>query len=310
MENTNTQLLELKEKISRQRQAAAELDRTKELLELEQEILLQYELTANKEYEDVLRLEGKSLASLFHSFLGNRVEKLYEERKEYLSAKLKYEGHKETVTQLEDEIGKQEKQVQGFGDPEAAYEYLIQSRQEELKARNDPEYLAITGKMETVYLNIIELEEAVSAGKKASQGLSNAIRSMKKAKGWGTFDMLGGGLIATAVKHSHIDNAKSQVQDIQFLLKRFKRELQDVKSTYDAGLNPDISGFDKVIDFFFDNLIFDWVVQNRIHRSLNNLVETQGQVDGILLSLKKEATSFKEEYRLMKKELDDFLERT
>ena len=308
MKYTHDQLNELKEKIRRKKQAEESLRKIRELLEIELEMMHRQDLAVNKEYEDVLRMEGRSLASVFHSFLGNRAEKLDKEREEYLSARLKYEGHKATVAHLEDEVRRQEAQIEAFGSPESMLESLIQSRRELLKDRNDPHYLDIAGRVESAFAEIIEMGEAISFGEKASRGFSDAIQSMRKAKTWGTVDMLGGGPITTMVKHSHVDKARSQIQGIQFLLKRFKRELQDVKSMQNVNLTPDLSGFDRVIDLFFDNLIIDWVVQGRIHRSLDSLVATQQQIDVILLSMKIKNASLKKAYQSLKKEETDYLE--
>ena len=74
-----------------------------------------------------------------------------------------------------------------------------------------------------------ELNEAIEAGEMALKGLRFAIQELRKAKNWGIYDMVGGGLLATAVKHSKIDEAKSIIQDVQVWLKKFKRELSDVQ---------------------------------------------------------------------------------
>ncbi|NQU88252.1 MAG: hypothetical protein HQ541_21095 [Mariniphaga sp.] len=308
MNKTNLQFTRLKEQKNRKKQAEAVLAKTRELLKTEQQNLAKQELTLKKEYEDVLRLEGNSLTSIFHSFLGNKVEKLDKERQEYLAAKFKYEGYKDTVSRLEEEISKQENELHIIGNPETEYAELIKTKSEELKAQNDSQFIATSQKMDSSYTITIEIEEAIAAGEKANQGLLKAIRSMSKAKGWGTFDMLGGGIIATAVKHSHIDNAKAEIQNIQFLLKRFNRELQDIRSIQNANFNPEISGFNKFADFFFDNIIFDWVVQSRIHKSMDNLIKTQKQVKSILYTLKEESASSKTHYKSLKIELNEYLE--
>ncbi|MBN2773784.1 MAG: hypothetical protein JXR31_06015, partial [Prolixibacteraceae bacterium] len=129
-----------------------------------------------------------------------------------------------------------------------------------------------------------------------------------KAKGWGTFDVLGGGMIATAVKHSHIDQAKSEIQQVQYLLKRFVRELKDVKMNMDQEMVADFGGFNKVADFFFDNLIFDWVVQSRIHKTLDNLNVTKIKIGRTLAFLKKKSENIKKEYNSLKTDLANYIE--
>ncbi|MBN1820797.1 MAG: hypothetical protein JW833_08770 [Prolixibacteraceae bacterium] len=306
--NDINHISELKEKINRKKQAEALLAKTKELLQEEQKNLDQQKILVKKEYEDVLRLEGNSLSSVFYSFLGNKVEKLDKERQEYLSAKLKYEGNKDTINRLEEDIRKQEKLLLELGNPEEEYKSLIQDKKVTLVAQNDQEYLSISTKMENSYSMLIEIEEAVSAGEKAYHGINKTISYMSKAKGWGTFDVLGGGMIATAVKHSHIDQAKSEIQQVQYLLKRFVHELKDVKMNMDQEMVADFGGFNKVADFFFDNLIFDWVVQSRIHKTLDNLNAAKIKIGRTLAFLKKKSETIKKEYNTLKTDLANYIE--
>jgi hypothetical protein len=78
--------------------------------------------------------------------------------------------------------------------------------------------------------------------------------------------MFGGGLISTAIKHSRIDEARAQVEDVQAGMSRFNRELADVRKQVD--LQIDIGKFLYFADFFFDGLIADWIVQSKIEDSL------------------------------------------
>jgi hypothetical protein len=104
--------------------------------------------------------------------------------------------------------------------------------------------------------------------------------------------MLGGGLIATAVKHSRIDRARESVHHVQQLLRVFQRELADIDSRTDIDL--DIGSFLTFADYFFDGLIIDWVVQSKIGRSLDSAVQAAERVGGIVqqlqINLKKTQT--------------------
>ena len=48
----------------------------------------------------------------------------------------------------------------------------------------------------------------------------NALKNLNSAEGWGTWDLLGGGLISDLAKHSHIDDAKNDVANAQNLLRK------------------------------------------------------------------------------------------
>ena len=43
--------------------------------------------------------------------------------------------------------------------------------------------------------------------------LDSVLSSLESAEGWGTWDLLGGGLISDLAKHSHIDDAKVEAEN-------------------------------------------------------------------------------------------------
>ena len=87
-----------------------------------------------------------------------------------------------------------------------------------------------------------------------------------RAQGWGTWDMLGGGLISDLAKHSNLDEAQAGAEYLQTLLSRFRTELADVRISAQTG-QVNVEGFLRFADYFFDGLIADWTVLSRIHKS-------------------------------------------
>jgi hypothetical protein len=125
-----------------------------------------------------------------------------------------------------------------------------------------------------------ELNEAIAAGKTALSGLSGVVESLRSAKNWGIYDMVAGGIIATAVKHSKLDGAQQAINQVQHSLRRFQRELADVGAS--ANLEIDITSFLKFADYMFDGLIVDWMVQSRIDKSLTTAQDAQRRIQTIL----------------------------
>ena len=66
-------------------------------------------------------------------------------------------------------------------------------------------------------------------------------------------------------------------------LQRFQTELADVKVTLDTNLNVD--GFLRFADYFFDGLIADWAVKDRIGRSKEQLQRTRSEIGHALRGL-------------------------
>lgn len=108
-----------------------------------------------------------------------------------------------------------------------------------------------------------EMEEAVKAGQRALYSLECAGGKLEKAKSWGIFDMLGGGLVADWMKHSRMSDATGYMEEAKDRLRDFQRELQDVQIPLD--LRMDVSSFLTFADFFFDGIIADYMVQSKIN---------------------------------------------
>src|SRR5690625_6541529 len=78
----------------------------------------------------------------------------------------------------------------------------------------------------------METSEAISAGEKVAVSLTEAINKLKKAEGWGVFDMLGGNAYASYVKHNHIEDAKESIHATQTIMRIFHKEHLDVHKGY------------------------------------------------------------------------------
>jgi len=97
--------------------------------------------------------------------------------------------------------------------------------------------------------NIREINEALSAARTAIGKINYAKQSLNNAKNWGVFDMLGGGIISSMVKHSKIDNAQNVLRQVNGLLQKLNRELEDINVPDE--LNIEMNGFAKFADYFF-----------------------------------------------------------
>ncbi len=151
-----------------------------------------------------------------------------------------------------------------------------------------------------------ELNEAVSAGSLVDQSLENAVEFLEKAKGWGTFDLLGGGAISGAIKHSHLDRATEHIHQAQSRMRRFQKELSDIEGEADIQVN--IPGLLKFADFFFDGLIADWMVQGRIEESLDQTKTHHRQIKAILSNLEGQVTQKRREIEEIKNEKKNLIE--
>jgi hypothetical protein len=256
---------------------------------------VKYKRVLDKEHKEFKQMEGLSLISLFHSIKGDKYEKLEKEKKEYLAAKLNYDRLQEEVELIESQKSDLKQKIDAFGELEQEYTQVLKEReavfiQEKGEAGMKLYELSLLkNQLKTVDR---ETKEAISAGKKVVASLNVVLSSLDSAEGWGTFDMLGGGLIATAVKHSRLDDAKALISQTQYLMDDFARELKDVDMHLDANKVIDISGFETFADYFFDGLIFDFMVQDKIHKSINHTQRIRSRVNNILDKLERDRNRF------------------
>jgi len=247
------------------------------------------EKTLKKEKRDVEKLEGLSLTGLFASLLGTKAERMDKERQEYLAAELKYETALDTVKALEKEINSLEEQLLPVAKAGDKYEAILREKEEMLKAQGGSiaeTLLALAEEEGRLIAQGRELQEAQEAARESLKALDDLRDSLMSAANWGTLDMLGGGMLSTALKHSNVNDAKKQALRAQRYLERLNRELADVEIK--THLKIDIDGLTTFADYFFDGLIVDWIVQSRINEARNRVNSLRIKVESIDRSLRAE----------------------
>lgn len=130
-----------------------------------------------------------------------------------------------------------------------------------------------------------EIEEAVIAANKALECLTEVAEQLRIAGKWGIFDMLGGGALTTLIKQARISDANSDLQKAKQAVKNLSKELADVDQVLE--INIDISAFLNFSDYFFDGLIVDWMVQDKIRAAEKQVNEAIERVEEIKAGLLK-----------------------
>lgn len=128
-----------------------------------------------------------------------------------------------------------------------------------------------------------ERREAKEAGEIALRSLRRAKQELNGARGWGIYDMLGGGMLSTLIKHGKMDKARSYIEEAKWELQKFSRELRDV--TYITGVDFGIGDFATFADFFFDGMLADFYVQTKINEARRQVDDAIRRVEMILKRL-------------------------
>ncbi len=130
-----------------------------------------------------------------------------------------------------------------------------------------------------------EVCEAIEAGEQALHSLKCAENHLGSARGWGVWDMFGGGFFASLIKHSKIDDAREEIERAKIHLLQFQKELSDIQVPME--FQVEIGSFLTFADFFFDGLVADWMVQSRIQEAREQVEDARIRVEEILMSLKR-----------------------
>lgn len=264
-----------------------------------------------KEQLDVDRLERRSLANYVYQVVGKLDERLTEEKQEAYQAAVKYDAAYSELQAVEADIRTKELEYGRIRRSNERYQEVLKEKQEAVKLSGVPEaaeILRLEAQITSLDVQIKELNEAISAGKHAEQIADGILGSLSSAEGWGTWDLLGGGLIADMAKHSHLDEAQGQVERLQGALRRFKTELSDVEIIADMQVN--IDGFLRFADYFFDGLFADWSVMNRISEAQGQVKNVKGQIGSLLDKLNRACTSVKSEQTTAKSRLQELVKKT
>lgn len=248
-------------------------------------------LQLDKELKDVEDLEKIGIKSLFYKTLGSKEDQLEKERQEYLAAALHFNELSKSTELLEFEKKVLSKKTSQILDLTTKLDSLKRTRESEiLNSSNHSlknELLEISHKLENNSVLSRAVQEAIEEGEKSLKHLSIVIGLLRKAKDWGQWDMYSKNRRAGYMKHQAIDKALQNLTMAQHQLNKFSRELSDLGENY-VSFDLQMGQFNKFMDFFFDNLISDWIIQQRIKTSLNNIESTYGQAQRIVIDLKNE----------------------
>jgi hypothetical protein len=125
-----------------------------------------------------------------------------------------------------------------------------------------------------------ERREAIEAGERALDSLREARSYISSAKGFGLWDILGGGTFVSFFKHMKIDRARQAIDRARYDLQVFSRELRDVRDD----LEIDIGDFLTIFDLM-DNFFADIIVQSRLSDAGRRIDEAIYKVEQCLRTL-------------------------
>lgn len=247
-----------------------------------------YEIQLIKEEKDVEKLKKFTLTNMIHTLLRDKDEVNEKELSEVMQVKSMIDNLMFDIDDSKDHILSLKSKLKGLDDLEKKYVLMLKEKAaliEILYPMKWEKIMVINDEIQENNRLTKEIKEAVEAGTGARYKGNDIKVSLNKAKSWGTYDMLGGGLIATMAKRSHIDEAQVKLASFRGALRVFNKELEDVGKNIKADL--DMSEFLKFADWFFDGFFVDWAVQSKITNALENINHMIYRIDSLLIDLKR-----------------------
>lgn len=280
-------LLQAAQKVREQETLLHRREATCKSIQQQKEYWQQLKIQLDSELKDVEQLDGFTLQNFWHSIKGTKDVARHKEQEEYLAAKMKFDSANAALENLHNDLRRIGNDLASLGDVQPEYRSALQEKERYLLPSDKPEsrrLWEIAERLGCLQAQDKELSEAISAGQKASQGLTEVEKSLSSAQGWGVVDILGGGLIITAIKHSHIGTARHQINQAQQQLRRFQTELADVQKTNNS---LEIGNIWIMADFLLDGLLFDFIVQSRISDAQHRTRQLKREILATMQDLQK-----------------------
>ena len=130
---------------------------------------------------------------------------------------------------------------------------------------------------------LTEINEAIDAGQDAQMRLRRIQETLRSAKGWGIYDLLGGGLISGMMKRIRMEKAQQQIEELRGSLERFNSELKDLQVQCSA--SAELSEWLNITDLVFDDPLSDWLSLSKIKDAKAEIDRTAEEVTALLAKL-------------------------
>lgn len=222
---------------------------------------------AEKEQQDVEKLQHISLASLAAWFAKDKEERIVKEEQEAVKAAILVSQLQQDLEVVNAELVKCEETIAQEDALRAALEEL--QKQEALQGEHGKEAAELYRQLEQEQLLEKELQEAIAASYVVTDKLRSAVSEMSSASDWGIMDIAGGGMMTSLIKQSHVKEASQTIAQLQQDLLRLQKEVKDVHSIAIAPI--EMEDWLSTADIFFDNFIFDFMAYSKIKKSYEQL---------------------------------------
>ncbi len=280
-------------------------------LKEDQEMLYSLGIVLEKEYQDVLRMKKFKVKDLFIRVLDSNEEQYEIEKQEYLFAALQYNECKKSVELLEFEEKIILEKVAKESVVKAELATLITDRAANISLKYPhikQQLLNISAQMDESIGYKRELHEAIIVGLKAQKVLEQMISYLytggKDAEDWGYY---ASNYATIQQEKEHLNKAHELSHVAKQLLSELDDEMADIYAIKSTVKTHRFEEFRNFTNIYHDNLISDWILQKRIHATLNTVNSTADNVKRLVLTLKSQLKKTEISIDYLKKRKDEVI---
>ncbi len=236
---------------------------------------------------DVLKLEGFSMQSLLAIITSSKQEKLEIERAEAYAAKLKYNQIVDDIERIEYQRNSVSNELDSMQGVQDEFNELMLQKEKLLQENflnSQVMKSDIENQINDLKQYLIEINEAKYVADEVYELVQQIKKSLSSASGYSTWDLVGGGLIASSLKHQKMTDAGENAKILHNKLNDLRFELADVATTSD-NFTVDISNMLYFTDVFFDNIFTDLATASKISKAMQCIDETDIKVKDIISNL-------------------------
>lgn len=264
-------------------------------------------LQLQKENKDVEELEKTSFTTLFLKLARQMAERKEKEAQEARIVELRYHDAKRVENEIREELNQLKEEQSNLKNARQDYLEALARKREQLSPEQLNKINDLQNKIDQAEYNIKEGKEAIEAGAYAREVAMKVYNNFESASTWGVLDMVGAlDFIAGMAKHAKINEAKQLTNELEQALRRFKTELVDTRINVNTSI--EISDFDCMVDFMFDNIFSDYMIQNKINRAKEQVGTLLNEIEYVLNELNETVNQSEKDIRQYKKMMLEYIE--
>ena len=240
-----------------------------------------------QESRDVERLEHLSWSRILASLRGDLTGERDREVAEQQAARYEAGLARSRLEAAERDVAQLRARLDALGDVDAEYHAALAAKEQWTEQHDAAAAAALVDLSERrghLLAEDAEAREAHATGMVARKDLQRAGERLREARSWSTWDTFGGGgFVTDMMKYDRLDEVSALLGHADLALKRFSRELADLRLAGVAGVNVD--GLTRTFDVFFDNIFSDLEVRSCIQEAEARVRHTLEQVERLLRTL-------------------------